>query len=357
MHRFFHPQETAVFDILELSLSIDDYALAGLELPTLAGWTRLSTLVRLRGCGLEGRGEDVTYQAADAQAFQAQGPVHDLAGTYTLDEFSRRLDGLQLFPTPPADPKATLYRRWAFESAALDLALRQAGQSLPQALEREARPMRFVVSLGLGSPPSLARLEALWERDPTLELKLDADPSWDEALIAQLQETNRVTTVDLKGQYKGPFKGMPPNADLYRRIAAGLPQAWLEDPGWTEETRVALAPHLDRVTYDAPFCSLSDLEQYQPRPRCLNVKPSRFGRLREVLRVYSACEAQGIEVYGGGQFELGPGRLQAQLLASVFHPNTANDLAPVAFHADDLPAQLPSSPLTLPHAPGFAPLG
>lgn len=344
-----------MFQILETPLTIEGYSLAGLSLATKAGWTRLSTEVRLSGQGHEGRGEDVTYQPADAKAFQEQGPVHDLAGTYTLAEFSRRLDGLSLFPTPPAGPKAALYRRWAFESAALDLALRQAGKSFPEALGRTARPMRFVVSLGLGSPPSLAPLEALWGRDSTLELKLDVDPAWDADLIASLEATGKVTTVDFKGQYKGPFKGTAPDGDLYRRVAEGLPQAWLEDPGWTPETHDALAPHLARVTYDAPFCALSDLEQYLPTPRCVNVKPSRFGRLSEVLRVYAYCEARGIEVYGGGQFELGAGRLQAQLLASVFHPTTANDLAPAVFNKDELPETLPSSPLPpAPSVPGFA---
>lgn len=344
-----------MFQILDMPVTIDGYTLAGLELATKAGWTRVSTEVHLSGRGLTGRGEDVTYQAPDAQAFQRRGPVLDLAGTYTLEEFSRRLDGLELFAEPPADPKAALYRRWAFESAALDLALRQAETSFPAAIGRPAQPLRFVVSLGLGSPPSTAPLERLWERDPALELKLDVDPSWDEDLIQRLQATGKVTTVDFKGQYKGPFKGTAPDGALYRRVAEGLPEAWLEDPGWIPETREALAEHLGRVTYDAPFCSLSDLEQYQPRPRSLNVKPSRFGRLREVLRVYAACEARGIEVYGGGQFELGAGRLQAQLLASVFHPTTANDLAPGAFNQAELPSELPSSPLPpAPDLPGFA---
>jgi hypothetical protein len=345
-----------MFQVLDTPLTIESYRLAGLSLATKAGWTRYSTEVHLSGLGCEGRGEDVTYQAPDAKAFQRQGPVHDLAGTYTLEEFSRRLDGLELFPQPPADPKAALYRRWAFESAALDLALRQAETSFPAAVGRPAQPLRFVVSLGLGSPANLAPLERLWELDPELELKLDADASWDEELIAKLRATGKVTTVDFKGQYHGPFAGLAPDGALYRRIAEGLPEAWLEDPGWTPETKEALEPHLARVTYDAPFCALSDLELYQPRPRCVNVKPSRFGRLREVLRVYAACEARGIEVYGGGQFELGAGRLQAQQLASVFHPRTANDLAPVLFNRAELPSDLPSSPLSLgPELPGFGP--
>jgi hypothetical protein len=35
-------------------------------------------------------------------------------------------------------------RNWAFESAALDLALRQAGLGLPEALGRSPAPVRFV---------------------------------------------------------------------------------------------------------------------------------------------------------------------------------------------------------------------
>ena len=36
-------------------------------------------------------------------------------------------------------------------------------------------------------------------------------------------------------------------------------------------------------------------------------------------------------MYGGGQFELGPGRGQIQYLASVFHPDGPNDVAPTGF--------------------------
>ena len=50
-------------------------------------------------------------------------------------------------------------------------------------------------------------------------------------------------------------------------------------------------------------------------------------------------------VYGGGQFELGPGRGQIQYLASLFHPDSPNDVAPGGFN-DPLPSPgLPSSPL------------
>ena len=58
-------------------------------------------------------------------------------------------------PTRPREPSPSAYspllRRWGFESAALDLALRQNGLSLAEALGRELAPLSYVVSLGLGS--------------------------------------------------------------------------------------------------------------------------------------------------------------------------------------------------------------
>ena len=78
-------------------------------------------------------GEDVTYDAEEQGRFRAPGPVHDLAGEHTIDSFSRLLGSLDLFPDgAPKHDAWRSYRRWAFESAALDLALRQAGKPLPR---------------------------------------------------------------------------------------------------------------------------------------------------------------------------------------------------------------------------------
>ena len=77
----------------------------------------------------------------------------------------------------------------------------------------------------------------------------------------------------------------------------------------------------------------------------VNIKPSRIGGLPALCATYDYCAEHGIGAYGGGQFELGPGRGQAQYLASLFHPDTPNDLAPVGFNQDDPPAGLRSSPL------------
>jgi hypothetical protein len=86
----------------------------------------------------------------------------------------------------------------------------------------------------------------------------------------------------------------------------------------------------------------------------VNIKPSRLGSLISLLGAYEYCRERGIGAYGGGQFELGPGRGQIQYLASLFHPDTPNDVAPVGYHAAEPPPGLPSSPLApAPSETGF----
>ena len=45
--------------------------------------------------------------------------------------------------------------------------------------------------------------------------------------------------------------------------------------------------------------------------------------------------------YGGGQYELGVGRGQIQLLAALFHPNAPNDIAPGGYDGLDPEPGLP----------------
>ena len=66
----------------------------------------------------------MVYDKLDHIAFQDAGQVLDLTGPSTLGELSELIDGLDLFgDTPPVREPSRNYRRWAFESAALDLAL------------------------------------------------------------------------------------------------------------------------------------------------------------------------------------------------------------------------------------------
>jgi hypothetical protein len=330
----------------DLELTIDGYSLEALERVASPEFTRRTTVFHLSGGGEEGVGEDVTYDP-DAQARQQEaGPALDLSGTWTLDSFSQHLDAMDLFGgVEPVMPAFLDYRRWAIESAALDLALRQAGESLHGRLGREAQPLRFGVSLRIAgsADPVRARLEAYGH----IGFKLDYEAEWSEELIADLASTGAVDVVDFKGAYKGTVVDVDTVPEIYRQCAEAFPDAWLEDPDLTDPGAVeALRPHYDRVTWDAPVHSVADIVRFGIEPRCVNSKPSRFGPLKRLFDFYDHCEANGIALYGGGQSELGPGRGQIQLLASIFHPDGPNDVAPSGWDHVDFPASgLPTTPL------------
>jgi hypothetical protein len=342
----------AMYDALaDLPLQIDTYTLEGRGRTIKAGefeMERLTTTIHLQGGGEEGLGEDVTYTPELQQAQQETGPVLPLAGSWTLDSFSRQLDGLDLFHgVDPGMPAFRHYRRWAFESAAADLALRQAGRTLADVVGREPRPIAFVVSLRLGEPPSLGPVTRRLEAYPGTRFKLDAAPSWDDDLLAALAATGAVTSIDFKGAYKGTPVDVPTDPELYRRVAEAFPEAWLEDPDLTlPAADEALRPYRDRITWDAPIHGVADIEALPFLPRTINVKPSRIGSWRELLRTYEWCEERGIVSYGGGQSELGVGRGQIQYLASLFHAGEPNDIAPSGYDWAEFPTNgLPPSPL------------
>jgi L-alanine-DL-glutamate epimerase-like enolase superfamily enzyme len=344
------------FDLLSgLPLEVDGYELEALKAEVSSGFERLSTVVHLRGGGLEGAGEDVVYDAEDQIALRAAGPVAPLAGRYTLGEFCELIDGLDLFPVEPQREVSRLYRRWTFHGAALDLALRQAGLPLHEALGRPARPLTFVVSLRLGEPPSLAPIRSRLVNYPTLRFKLDATSSWTPELIEALVATGAVDSIDFKALYHGTIVDQSPDPILYRRVVTAFPDVWLEDPDVvTPETAAELEGEHERITWDAPIHSISDIEALPFAPRMVNLKPSRIGGLRRLCATYDYCTEHGIGAYGGGQFELGAGRGQAQYLASLFHADTPNDLAPAGFNQNEPQAGLPSSPLApAPDVVGF----
>jgi L-alanine-DL-glutamate epimerase-like enolase superfamily enzyme len=342
--------------LADLPLTVDAYSLEGLELDVSSGFTRKSTVIHLRGGEQEGLGEDVVYDAEDHDALQAAGPVQPLAGEWTLGDFCAHVDGLDLFPAEPAHGEVSrLYRRWAFHSAALDLALRQGGKPLHELLGRTPRPLTFVMSLSIGDPPRPERVTALLERYPRLRFKLDASPSWDDAVIETLKATGAVDSIDYKGMYRGTVVDTPAEPGWYRRVADAFPGVWLEDPDLSAPgIEEALAGDHGRITWDAPIHSIADIEALPFAPRMVNIKPSRFGGLERLCAGYDYCAEHDISAYGGGQFELGVGRGQAQLLAALFHPDTPNDLAPSAYNVWPPSDGLPASPLPpRPSAVGF----
>jgi L-alanine-DL-glutamate epimerase-like enolase superfamily enzyme len=340
--------------VADLPVQIADYALEGLVRDVSSDFTRKSTVIHLHGAGAEGVGEDVVYDAVDHEVAQEAGPVLALAGDWTVRSFAEHLATLDLFPKAPVREVSRLYRTWAYESAALDLALRQAGKPLHAVLGRTPQPLTFVVSLRLGEPPSLEPLTRRLERYPTLRFKLDPTVSWDDALIARLVATGAVDSVDFKGLYVGTIVDQPADPLLYERVVAAFPDAWIEDPKLTPEIDELLRPHRDRITWDANIHSIADIEALPFAPRMVNLKPSRLGGIKPLFDAYDYTAEHDIGAYGGGQFELGPGRGQIQYLASLFHPDTPNDTSPAGFHVVDPPPGLPTSPLApAPAATGF----
>ena len=144
--------------VAELPLRIDRCELLPLARDTSSGFTKVSTVVRLTGDGHEGQGEDITWDQIDQiEQLRRAGDLSWLRGRRTLDEFSTLLGLADLFPVEPIRESARDYRRWAFESAALDLALRQNGLSLQDAVGRAAQPVTFVVSMRIADAAGLGR--------------------------------------------------------------------------------------------------------------------------------------------------------------------------------------------------------
>jgi len=344
--------------LAELPIEISSYELEDRD-REYGDFTRPSTIIHLHGGGQEGLGEDVVYDVLDHIAHRDAGPVLDLSGPGTLGELCELLGELDLFPgAPPEREPSRHYRRWAYESAALDLALRQGGVPLHEAVGRDPRPLTFVCSTRLGgigedAPPSTTEpVRKRLAKYPTLRFKLDPENDWDDQLIAELKQIAGVDVLDLKGLYKGTPVDVDTDPELYRRVADAFPNAYLEDPDLNEETTPVLEPHADRITWDAALHSLADV--VERNSKAINSKPSRFGSLRELMSVYEHCEREGIAIYGGGQGETGPGRGQIEYLASLFHPDTPNDVAPSGYNDPSVPDGLATSPMDpMPSQTGF----
>lgn len=345
--------------VADLSFTLETVAHHQHRADTTSGFERATTEFVLSGAGETGRGEDVTY-AVSAHDRLAKtnnnnnrntdnGDFDLPAGEYSFDEFSGLLADTSLFPAgQPPDPLARNHRRWGLESAALDLALCQAGQSLPERLEQATEPVRFVVSTRLGEPPTIDRVERLLETDSTLEFKLDPTMAWPEVLFERLRATDAVRVLDLKGWYEDIEAAVEADPELYRDVFAAFPTEVVEDPAITPKTQPLVAPQADRLSFDYPVASVDDLRSLPVDPGWCNIKPSRFGSVQSLFETIEHCQDQNISCYAGGQFELGVGRSQIQTLAALFYPDGPNDVAPRAFNNPEHSGTYPTSPLAAP---------
>lgn len=330
---------SAVERLLTLEVEIDELRLERARIDTVAGWPRVTTTVVLAGNGHEGRGEDVCYEPAEHDFF----PTPDLVGRRPLAEVSLAIGAADLWPASAPGYEASIdYRLWAFESAALDLGLRQAGLTLGAALDRRYEPVRFAIS-SVDDP-------AAWlAANDSLEFKLDVASSWNEPTMRALARSESVRVLDFKAYYDTEKVDSITDPATYALVASIFPDAVLEDAKLGDDALAALDGALDRLSFDAPIHSLSDVLDLEVRPRQLNIKPSRFGTLERLFECVDWCLENDVMMYGGGQFELGIGREQIQALASLFYAGSPNDVAPAIYNTVTQPqGDLPSNPLPVP---------
>lgn len=333
----------ALWDKLRaLEVSVEEMSTERKSVEVSTQFTRVTTTVVLGGEGEQGRGEDVTYTAEDHDWF----PALEARRRMTLGELSRELDGLRLFDGEPQMGASAEYRRWALESAVLDLALRQNDLSLGAAVGLVYRPVRFVVS-------TRGDAFAWLEHNPELELKLDPENDWDGPFMKRLAATDRVRVLDFKAYYTGTPVDVVPDPALYAAAVELFPHAVLEDAALDGECGVVLRGQEARMSFDAPIHSVTDVRALPVEPGWMNIKPSRFGTIERLLECIEHCCAGGIQMYGGGQFELGVGRRHIQVLASLFYPGGPNDVAPREYNMGDPRPGLPQSPLDPPEGVGF----
>ena len=254
------------------------------------------------------RDEHEPHQLAVARPGRARGRSSRSRSGSTSSSSSRRASPARP-PTATTAAGRSSRRRSTWRCA-------RRGRSLGDVVGREARP----VTLRLLDARRLARrlARALPRRCASSSTRR---PTGRTSRSPALAARGNVDVVDLKGAYHGTRRRQPaePGALPARRRGASRTRG-SRIPRSTPETDAVLEPHRDRITWDAPIHSWADVEALPFAPRCLNCKPSRFGSVERLFEFYDRCAEHGIALYGGGQFELGVGRGQIQLLASLFHP-------------------------------------
>src|SRR5690349_19190069 len=110
--------------LAELPLVVESCEYERLSCVFSSEFERVTTHVRLRGAGADGLGEDISIHVEDGTSLHESQLALPLAGEWALAGFCDHLATLEQWIEPPEWEAARRWRNWAFESAALDLALR-----------------------------------------------------------------------------------------------------------------------------------------------------------------------------------------------------------------------------------------
>jgi O-succinylbenzoate synthase len=308
-----------------LALVVEDVGCEHASVAVAAyGGERPTSVVRLRGRGATGRGENVAWTEAAQVAFCRQSRAAP-RGRWTLGDWTEAM----------RDVIPDRYGRAAAEAAAIDLALRQHRTGLSAQAGVTPPPVRYVVSFGRVADPV-----AEASRHGEVGLKADVDPGWDDVTYARLARLGRVAVLD--------FKGTGTVAD-HERAHRALPDALIEDPA--PGTRPWSDSLVARLSFDAALTAAADLDVLPARPAFVNLKPARMGGVLEALGCAARCAEAGIGLYVGGMFEIAAGRFQLRDLAAVLCPVAPNDIAPIGHGGR--PAERPTHLRVDPAAVGF----
>lgn len=295
-----------------LSIAIDDLQVerGSIPMPDYYAAARPTGIAVLHGRGLAGHGECVAWTPAEQAEFAAACDRLVLPTAATVGGISA------LVAADLDDP----YHRAAVEGAAIDLALRQAGSNPFALAGAPARAVAFCRSIGRVDDPETA-VAAVLRLDRDARIKIDVpDEGWPPATWATLGGTRRVVVVDFK-------RGSHP--DQVRLAHAAIPNAWIEDPPAEAITLDPRGSWRERVALDGYVLSAIDLDDPEIPPAAVNVKAPRVGGWIEALHCLETCRRRRLHAYIGGMFEVGPGRGQARVLASLFTADSWNDLAPL----------------------------
>jgi hypothetical protein len=274
------------------------------------GFTRTTTVVHLRGGG-----------AGGASARTSPGTPSTTTASRRRARSSRsRAPGRS---SPSRDPRdADTQRRWPTRAPrSTSRCARRARRSRRRSARAAPRDVRR-----LAGPRRLHRRASVVRRwleiEPSHRFKLD--PA---ATGRRPDRRARRDRRDRDGRLQGvlqPGRAIRrPTPTSTAQSPRAFPRPYLEDPALTDETDSVLEPYRERVTWDAPIQSVADVEGSRSPRACSTPSPRASGRSRSCSTSTTTADETGIDLYGGGMFELGPGRGQIQYLASLLSPLTA----------------------------------
>ena len=236
------------------------------------------------------------------------------------------------------------YRRWAFESAALDLALRQAGRSLADAVGRA--PRRSLRHLDAARRPALARPvkgsldlhpSSASSSTPTSDWTTSSSPSWPRP-ARSTRSTSRATT-RARPSTSRPTRRSTGASSRRSRTRGSRTRAHATRRA---DPRAARGPHhvgradpLDRRHRGAPVAAEDD----QHQALALREPSSRSSTPTTTAPSTGSAPtaaASGSSARAAARSSTSP---------SLFHPDTPNDVAPGGYNAPEPQPGLPDSPL------------